>query len=146
MNIDNSEPCDEGWVDAHFVGMDCLKFVTDEMDFDAANDYCYHNSSHLIEVHTQNQMEFLIMEFQLLETLVGPRSYWGGGTDWNREGQWYWGNSLLPVEDFVWANSEPNSGSKYNYLYFFSGFYYHAADAGVNNKFYPICQKSSSYL
>ena len=37
-------------------------------------------SSHLIEVLTEDQMDYIVMELQLLETLLGARIYWGGGT------------------------------------------------------------------
>ena len=108
-----------------------------------ANKYCtFNNSAHLVEVLTQDQMDFLIMELEFLETTDGARSYWSGGADWNREGQWYWANSLLPVEDFVWHTGQPDGGlNDGNYLDFYSGFNYFGSDHPGTGNFYPICQK-----
>ena len=83
------------------------------------------------------------MELQLLETLLGARLYWGGGTDWNREGQWYWAHSLIPVEDFVWAiKGQPNEGIRANNFAFWPTDGYYGADESNNSRdHYIICQK-----
>ena len=81
------------------------------------------------------------MELQLLETFVGPRFYCGGGTDWNSEGRWYWANSLIPIEDFVWAKDQPNDGIMANYFAFGPGLGYYGGAFGDSDNYYPICQK-----
>ena len=86
-------------------------------------------------------MDFLIMELQLLEVQTGPRDYWGGGTDFGREGQWYWMNSLLPVDDFVWANGEPNGNTEENFIEFRYDHNYMLNDIEHNHADFPICQK-----
>ena len=48
------------------------------------------------------------------DTHEGSYSYWIGGTDQGREGDWYWANSLEPVKEFVWHTGEPNNGNAYN--------------------------------
>ena len=113
------------------------------MDIVEANKYCtFNKSAHLVEVLTQDQMDFFVMELEFLETHDGARNYWSGGTDWNREGQWYWANSLLPVEDFVWHTGQPDGGlNGGNYLDFYSGFNYFGSDYPGTGNFYPICQK-----
>ena len=87
-------------------------------------------------------MDFLIMELQLLEVQTGPRDYWGGATDFGREGQWYWMNSLLPVEDFVWGNTEPNGNFNENYHEFYHTRDYLSQDINQNDANFPICQKN----
>ena len=112
------------------------------MNIHEANKFCgLNNSAHLVELFTSDQMDFLIMELQLLEVQTGPRDYWGGATDLGREGQWYWMNSLLPVEDFVWANGEPNGNTEENFIDFTSYLAYMLNDTVFNRSNFPICQK-----
>ena len=87
MSIANKSSCDSGWSDGHSVGLGCLKFAEDPMTYQDANTFCYNHSAHLVEVHDTDQMDFMVMELQLLETFTGKRNYWAGGTDMNREGQ-----------------------------------------------------------
>ena len=136
----DSGPCEPGWMDAHLEGLGCLLFGTESGTFQDANTFCYNNSAHLVEILTESQMDFMVMELQLLETLLGPRFYWGGGTDWNSEGRWYWANSLIPIEDFVWAEGEPNDGIRANYLTFWPARGYYMADE-LTHILYPLCQK-----
>lgn len=37
----------------------------------------------------------------MIETQNGQNWWWTGATDINREGEWYWSNSLLPLEGFM---------------------------------------------
>ena len=138
-----SDSCDPGWSDAHFVNMGCIYFGTEEMTIDDANEFCgLNNSAHLVEALTSSQMDFLVNQLQLLEIHTGHKNYWGGATDFGREGQWYWMNSLLPVEDFVWGTRQPYEGYDGNYLDFHSGFDYlgSVAVSHSSNKV-PIFQK-----
>ena len=139
---DAAGPCEPGWMDAHLEGLGCLLFGTEPGTFQDANTFCFNKSAHLVEVVTEDQMNYMVMELQLLETLLGERWYWGGGTDWNREGQWYWAHSLIPIETFVWGKEEPNRGINENYMVFFPKHGYYCAD--IENEYgspYPICQK-----
>ena len=95
-------------MDAHMEGLGCLLFGTEPGTFQDGNTFCYSNSAHLMEILTESQMDYMVMELQLLESFLGPRIYCGGGTDWNREGQWYWAHSLSPVGNFVWHDYEPD--------------------------------------
>ena len=134
--------CDPGWMDAHLEGLGCLLFGNEPGTFEDANRFCYNNSAPLVEILTEGQMDYMVMELQLLETFLGPRFYCGGGTDWNSEGRWYWANSLIPIEDFVWTKGEPNEGIKANYFAFWPTSGYYGADEGRGeDKYYPICQK-----
>ena len=138
-----SGTCDPGWSDAHFVNMGCLYFGTKAMDIHEANEFCGLNTSaHLVEILTSEQMDFLIMELQFLEVYTGPRDYWGGGTDFGREGQWYWMNSLSPVDDFVWGSTEPNGNVTENYHEFRYTRDYMLEDINQNNTNFPICQRN----
>ena len=138
--------CDPGWSDAHFVGLGCLKFSVNPMTYQEANAFCYNNSAYLVEIHDTDQMDFMVMELRLLETFVGKRNYWGGGTDMNREGQWYWSHSLRPISDQVWHPSQPNEGILANYFGFLFLFQYYGADVVSDyDGAFPICQKINTF-
>ena len=133
--------CDPGWSDAYFVGLGCVKFGVDPMTYQEANEFCYNNSAYLVEIHDTDQMDFMMMELKLLETFVGKRNYWGGGTDMNREGQWYWSHSLIPIEEFVWARGQPDGGAMSNY-FVFSDEDYMGDDYPSSSFAYALCQKN----
>ena len=130
-------------MDAHLEGLGCLLFGTEPGTFQDANTFCFNNSAHLVEILTESQMDYMVMELQLLESFVGPRQYWGGGTDWNREGHWYWAHSLIPIESFVWYKTEPNQRITENYMGFHPSQGYYCRDVGNDNdEYFPICQKA----
>ena len=87
-----------------------------------------------------------MMQLQILDGLTGTRYYWGGATDWNREGQWYWAHSLLPVGSFIWHDVEPDGGLNQNHMDFSPERGYKCADVDIdsdlNQLLYPICQKN----
>merc|ERR550519_406365 len=111
-----SNPCPHGWVPATYVDMGCLKFnTTNPMTWYDANTYCQKvENGILVEIQTAEQFEFLIIQAELVDGLVGGHHYWTGATDQGREDQWYWVNSLTPVGDFMWHSGEPGSGHEYN--------------------------------
>ena len=134
-----SAACEPGWMDASSVNLGCLKFGTEAVSYQEANSFCQENGAFLIEIFSAVQMEFMVMELQLLETLTGARFYWGGGTDLNREGQWYWSHSLIPIEDFVWARGQPDGGLLSNY-FVFSDQDYMGDDYPSSSFAYALCQ------
>merc|ERR1711997_1207859 len=105
--------CPSGWSDASSVDMGCLLFhSTQPMIWTEAIQYCkraYTNGS-LVEILTPQQLDFLVMDLLFLETQVGNKLWWTGGTDFGEEGDWTWSRSRESVGDFVWHSSEPNSG------------------------------------
>ena len=112
------------------------------MTYQDANTFCYNHSTLLVEVHDTDQMDFMVMELQLLETFTGKRNYWAGGTDMNREGQWYWSHSLIPIEEFVWARGQPDGGALSNY-FVFNDEDYMGEDYPSSSFAYALCQKMS---
>ena len=99
----DSGSCDEGWFDGSFVDLGCILFSREPRYYYEANTFCQDLGSHLIEIHTQSQSDFIQMELKLLdEDVIGESYWWSSGSDSGREGQWYWEHSLTPVEDFVW--------------------------------------------
>merc|ERR1719186_196062 len=135
--------CPNYWVDGTFVDMGCFLFnTTASMTLEEASQYCQgvENAS-LIEIHTQEQLDFFKMERFVIEGSGARKSWWLGGTDRGREGRWFWMNSLLAVEDFVWWQTQPSGGLKENCMYT-------TVDAGISfwdtdctEMHYPVCQR-----
>ena len=142
LTAPDSGTCDEGWFDASFVDLGCVLFSREPKYYYEANTFCQDLGSHLIEIHTQSQLDFIQMELQLLDEDVTGQSYWwSSGSDSGREGQWYWEHSLTPVEDFVWGAGYPRDLTKANYLCFYNTEEYMAIDCITTIGANSICQK-----
>ena len=89
-----SGSCEAGWLDAGLVDLGCLYFLKETKVYYDANKFCQDKGSHLVEVHTRAQLDFLVMELQLSDDDDGPSYWWSCGSDSGREGQWYWQHSL----------------------------------------------------
>ena len=79
------------------------------------------------------------------EDIIGYHGWWAGGTDIYREGEWVWADSLLPVEDFIWATGQPDIYEGADELCFLYGVILAGAGSGANcmntyDQNYPICQ------
>ena len=133
--------CENGWIDGTAQEFGCLKLGDERLSLEDANAYCFGEKGFLVEILTPQQMEFLLNELELIETFVGVRGYWGGGSDFNRDGSWYWSRSLTRVEDFVWAVGQPDGGVDQSYMAFFTANDYYAADIDTHDMYHPICQR-----
>ena len=100
------------------------------------------NNSFLIEIHNLPQLDYFLMEMEVVADHDGEyKHWWLGGTDKGREGRWVWMNTLSVVEDFVWWSREPNGGLAQNCLYkSYVNSYTGLADVLCNNAYYPVCQ------
>merc|ERR1712154_61492 len=112
-----SASCEGGWLDSSLVDLGCLYFSEETKVYYDANKFCQDKGSHLIEIHTRAQMDFIKMELELSDQ-EGPSYWWSGGSDSGREGQWYWQHSLTSVEDFVWDVDHPRFLTNYIFLCF----------------------------
>ena len=112
------------------------------MTLEEADQYCQGvENATLLEIHTQEQLDFFKMERFVIEGMDERRSWWLGGTDRGREGDWIWMKSLRPVPDFVWWQTQPNGGLSENCMYT-------TVDAGISfwdiacdETHYPVCQR-----
>ena len=136
-----SGSCESGWLDASLVDLGCLYFLQETKVYYEANKFCQDKGSHLVEVHTRAQMDFLVMELQLSDEDEGLGYWWSGGSDSGREGQWYWQHSLTPVEDFVWDDDFPRDLTARNYLCFVNTHNFKAIDCLTTTLAHSICQK-----
>ena len=112
------------------------------MSWSQSEQSCYQtHNSHLVEIYTQFQQDFLTMMALVFEETSGSkRNWWIGLTDAGREGNWYWSNSLKPVNFTAWYGNEPNGGITQNYAAMHYAFAYKWVDATETYKCYPICQ------
>merc|ERR1719452_327045 len=77
------DPCPAAWTQATWVGMGCLLFnSTATYTAEQAIVYCQQaENSTLVELQTEEQLEFLQMELIALEAHEGTRRWWTSGTD-----------------------------------------------------------------
>ena len=141
---EEANPCPEHWIRATFVDMGCLYFNrTAEVTWDDANKICQNienQNATLVEILTEDQMDFLAMELDAIGE-AGNIRYWTGGTDKGREGQWFWISSLKEMGDFVWASGHISSGTDWNCVGLHSSLHYLGDDyVCSSSSFYPICQ------
>ena len=68
--------------------------------------------SHLIEIFSQEQQDFIVMKAYETELLTGSgRNWWIGMTDANSEGRWFWIHSLKAAEYTSWGTRNPDGVS-----------------------------------
>ena len=112
------------------------------MSWSQSEQSCYQtHNSHLVEIYTQFQQDFLTMMALFLEEVTTEYSnWWIGLTDAGREGKWYWSNSLKPVNFTAWGAGQPNQGIDANYAGLYPAFDYKWDDMLETDLRYSICQ------
>ena len=129
-------PCPRDWVQATFVEMGCLYFEsTEKFTWDQAAAYCQTmQNATLVEIYSEEQFDFVqMMTDGLYDT------WWTGGTDAGREGDWVWIRSLQSLPE--WCRTCRGGGTGSNCMSLLAqrdGFY----SQDCNIPFKPICQKS----
>ena len=111
--------CPDGdWKDAGFLGLGCLLWSSQHThSWEAANEFCFERNSSLVEIETEQQWDYLVSEItDFIGNAAFSRDWWTSGSDWGREGRWYWTSSLNPVPDFVWKSGQPDGGLDENCL------------------------------
>ena len=112
------------------------------MTLEEADQYCQGvENATLLEIHSQEQKDFFVMERDVIEAEGGRKTWWLGATDRGREGDWIWMKSLKPVGDFVWWQTQPNGGLAENCMYTTVdsgiGFW----DIACDETYYAVCQR-----
>ena len=82
--------CPKYWTDATHMNMGCLLFnATNAMTWPEAQNYCGNShSSHLVEIFSREQQEFMAMKAYESELLTGDeRNWWIGLTDAHSTGR-----------------------------------------------------------
>ena len=137
------DECPADWVDATSMDLGCLLFnSTTAYTWEKAYGYCrsVENAS-LIDILTEEQLDFVRLKLYDLEEQNGKELWWTGATDLGREGQWTWMGGLTPVSEFIWRAGYPNGGVTENCLYLNSGGSYEGYDNPCSILYHPICMK-----
>ena len=69
MRIKNHQPviCDDNWIDANQVHLGCLSLNNlSKMRYSEAKTYCKSIHSHLVEVHSEAAMRFVVQQLRSL--------------------------------------------------------------------------------
>merc|ERR1719264_1908966 len=112
------------------MNLGCLLFnATTAMSWHAAQDLCKEFSSHLVEIFTPEQQDFMVMKAFEAHGITGmEREWWIGLTDDNSEGRWYWIDSLKEAKFIPWGVWQPDGGKEANFGSMFAGFDYRWTD------------------
>jgi len=133
--------CDDDWIDGSDVDLGCL-FIDEEtgVSHTQAQQLCQSMESHLVEIHTNQQLDFISAELNSKNSY-----YWTGATDSMSEGNWTWPESGNEVGEFYWCPQEdPNNDSEKNFSLLISFQSNSFCGIGVTDAFTipkTICQK-----
>ena len=97
--------CDDRWHDGSHLHMGCL-LISKQTPFSTYSEavaFCGRKNAHLVEIMTQEQLNF-IREILMLVDKNGSSNWWGGATE-KEDGSWMWTRSNNPVMEFVWYQS-----------------------------------------
>ena len=94
-----SAGCPEGWIDSRSADdMGCLLIDTTwTYSWIDANNFCNSLNASLVEILTEDQHEFLIMELEVLADNGHRHDWWTSATDAGMIGRWYWAQSSLAL-------------------------------------------------
>ena len=100
-----SSICPTGWIDTGVIGMGCLWFSDFELNWFNAYRNCRSKQSHLFEVKSRTQFQYLKEMWAKNNNQTNPNQnklqyLWAGATD--EEGDWIWTNSGDTVGEFLW--------------------------------------------
>ena len=74
---DSKSLCPKYWTDATHVDMGCILFnATTSMTWSSAQEFCWSVNSHLVEVFSQEEQDFLAMKAFESELLTGAKRNW----------------------------------------------------------------------
>ena len=143
----NPLPCEHRWEDGHNVDLGCLWMVetSTKMKFSKAKKYCSQENARLVEILTEEQMNFISAKLKG-KGLCGSKGcdWWGGASKKISGGLWFWEESGNLVDPLIWVGGkEPtNLDSDFQYRSCFNTTlgYQGSACRGIN-KLLPICQR-----
>ena len=90
------------------LGLGCLWFEKSQMNYTTASDFCRNKDSHMVEVFTPKQLNFVANRLKE----QGGDTWWGGGHIEKLDGAWVWKwtHSGKRIEEWIWDQTQPNGG------------------------------------
>ncbi|XP_062618061.1 perlucin-like isoform X2 [Saccostrea cucullata] len=126
-------PCPESW---YLHGRSCYAFVTDlKTDWIEAGAFCERFASHLAEIETQDEDNFLRHHIS-----SNHDTYWVGATDAFEEGHWVWVTRQRPFTYVGWSPGEPVNGVSAACMTLAGNLNHHWNDDYCDRKFSFICE------
>ena len=124
--------CEDGWIKSGYsLGLGCLWFEKSQMNYTTASDFCRNKDSHMVEVFTPKQLNFVANRLKE----QGGDTWWGGGHIEKLDGAWVWKwtHSGKRIEEWIWDQTQPNGGDGDMQGFCFYGPYnYWGADWGYS--------------
>ena len=143
--------CNKDWEDADNVGLGYLWIEkSQKMNYADAKIFCESKNANLIEIESQDQMNFIKEKLKSVGESMDPDQrddiyWWGGATDEDKEGTWKWTQSgkTFDTTSFVWAEGQPNNagGNGEDYFCFWNKRGYLGNDCGGSLKTFPLRQR-----
>ena len=81
----------------------CYYISAERKTWDEANEYCRNINSSLLEIDSNEEVQFIV------DTYTGGSSLWGGAHDRAQQGQFVWQQSKQPVQKDLWAQTQPDN-------------------------------------
>ena len=147
--------CDSvGWVDGKEVGLGCLLMEesTPNMTNPDATVFCRSRNSHLVEIFTKEQMQFIVAKLKNKRKCgTSVCGWWAGGTK-KHGGDWYWIYSGKLVPKLVWKHGQeplaPKSlgssdsfGSMCLHESWAKDLDFYGANCNIFDLLIPVCQR-----
>ena len=77
------------------------------MEWDKAQNFCQLFNSNLVEIFSEEQQEFMILNAAEYEAFSGEaRNWWIGLTDEESENEWYWAKSGQKANFTSWGTGQ----------------------------------------
>ena len=124
---------DVKWFDGAFLNFGCLGFNRQGHTWDVAKNFCANLGAHLVEVYSENQVQFLIQK----AGEVGGGSFLTGGKF--KHGAWYWDYSNKRVNSVITSkiNFTNQSNDPNTHISFSSNNQWYL---GTGKNWYTVCQ------
>ena len=143
--------CCDNWINASHVDLGFIWFEKSEtLNYTDAVRFCQRRQSHLIEILTEEQMNFVVNKLKTIKNHVKVviwgdnlqgKGWWSGATDKDEEDTWVWVQSGKSVEEFVWGSGQPDDYGNEDYFWFLNWYGFKGGDVAGHYKMYPLCQQ-----
>ncbi|KAK3094468.1 hypothetical protein FSP39_002108, partial [Pinctada imbricata] len=107
--------------------------------------YCRAFGSRLVSIETQDENDFLVHRFKLIQSEFNPPKFWIGGNDIAETGTWVWEKTDTKIADGYhdWNNGNPDNGgddADEHCLEIQADHGWKWNDNECRETFYPVCE------